>query len=122
MRLPSLVLALIVVGGSATACTLERGTAEVDLLLSVVNRSPSTAVVSVIGPARYTLSVHSCSGQGVGLTVGDHTISVEAGGQNKSLGLHVPLQADRAARRVIVIGADGSVDADSTADPNATPC
>jgi hypothetical protein len=118
----ALAIAATILGSIAAGCTVRIGAPHVDLWFSVLNRSSSTAVVTIDGPAHYTLSVHSCSGSGVGLIEGDYTVKVDLPAQHEQSNVHVALQASVPAAQVILIRADGTVDFHSDADPNKKAC
>lgn len=105
------------------SCRLN-GAPHVDLFFSVINSAPETVIVEIRGTADYTLTVRSCSEQGVGLSEGDYSVQVIVGERKhmEAIDLSVPLRPDVPAERAILVRPDGSIDPDSSADPNAAPC
>ena len=93
-----------------------------DLFVSVVNRAPATSTVTITGTAHYTLTVHSCSASSVGLIRGQYHVAVAGGAHPAERDVTVAAISGSAPQRVILIERDGSVDWDSTADPNTKAC
>jgi hypothetical protein len=93
-----------------------------DLTVYIVNRASVTATVTISGPVRSTLPVHSCSESGIGLAEGQYVVLITQGPHNASLELPVTRSSAGQPQRVILVMRDGSVDWDSPVDPNAKPC
>jgi len=118
LALPLLLAAALL--GTLAGC--RRGGAYADLILSVVNRSPSAVHYDWSGSASGARVAGACLTDAAGLLEGSYRIRVTSASDSASFDLEVGRAVGDPPVRTVLVGADGRIDVDAGAPASLPPC